>query len=203
MYHASTLSEDVKTFAARLFLEQERRGVKRESFLEDMINAGYSVSKASFNRYIAAVRAGGTAVTTSEEKLSGRPTALTEDQVEIAAGWVLQGNLEGREVHMADYVKFVHEAFQVSINERTGLNYLSASGFSSQISKAKGGYGLDRGGQERLLWEWVLEQRRAGIFHHDLAQDRVGGLHLHFPSHRSTTHFRSCWGRNTKERQQT
>ena len=135
-------------------------------------------------RYVAAVRKGQHAALLCSEKKAGRPAALTEDEQEIAAGWVLSQNQDGVEVHGTDFVAFVTEVFDVEISQQSALNYLAAAGFSSRVTRhMTSGYQVDTESLARVLWEWIRERRRAGDFRHE--RSNIGSIDFTYTSHRT------------------
>ena len=88
---ATETSQAVRDFAARLCVELEAFGLKRDQFREAASTARYTVSKATLNRHIAAVLSCKSAFTT--DSMAGAAPLLDEEKREIMAGWVLEKTL--------------------------------------------------------------------------------------------------------------
>ena len=72
------MNDATKTALAQLYMVQAKRGMTKVSFRADMAAAGIVLSKAQFDRLVAAVAAGGTAI--ANEKGSGRRAKLSQEQ---------------------------------------------------------------------------------------------------------------------------
>ena len=68
-YKASSISDDVKTFAAKLYIEFERDGLKKSDFLMKMENAGYKIGKSTFDRYISNLSTTGSVLSIEKSKI--------------------------------------------------------------------------------------------------------------------------------------
>jgi transposase len=129
IYKAARISNDVKSFAAKLFIEFERNGMTRKEFLEKMKNAGYKMGKSTLNRYISSVDATGHAL--SITKCPGPIGALDEEERQIAAGYVFSCNEKNILVHLKDYCDFVKISLNVEISTPTASRYLRDDGFAN------------------------------------------------------------------------
>jgi Mn-dependent DtxR family transcriptional regulator/transposase len=182
-YRAARTPAEVRTFAARLFVELERRSVKRKLTLEAMDAAGYTPSTRTLSRHIQAARLGGDVL--SKEKATGRAPSLDEEQREIAAGFVLAQNSANLQVHLADYISFVDRVFHVTLSPPTASRYLDHAGFTSKKTQTKSsGYKLDAASECRLMLSWVQE-------HHDLLKTpgkRLCSVDFTFTGHRIDHH---------------
>ena len=154
IYPAASVDDAVKTALAELYLVQAKNGMTRVAFRADMTSAGIVLSKAQFDRHVAAVEAGGTAI--SSEKGSGRPVKLTEQQQTILWGWVLAQNLGNHRVDLAGFCASSQELFGVSLSMASASNYLAKGGFASRMAGSRvAGFRLDQEQQRHLLWDWV------------------------------------------------
>jgi transposase len=153
-YHAASVDDEAKTALAQLYLVQAKRGTTRVAFRADMAAAGIVVSKAQFDRYVAAVAAGGTAI--ANEKGSGRRAKLTQEQLTILWGWVLDRNFQNQRVDLAGLCATSQELFGVSLSAASASSYLAKGGFASRTTGNRtAGFRLDQDQQRQLLWDWV------------------------------------------------
>jgi hypothetical protein len=153
-YHAASLDDAAKTALAQLYLVQAKRGTTRVSFRADMAAAGIVLSKAQFDRYVAAVAAGGTAI--ANEKGSGRRAKLSQEQQTILWGWVLDRNFQNQRVDLAGFRAKSQELFGVSLSVGSASSYLTKGGFASRTAGNRAaGFRLDQEQQRQLLWDWV------------------------------------------------
>ena len=150
------MNDAVKTALAQLYLVQAKRGTTRTSFRADMAAAGIVLSKAQFDRYIAAVAAGGTAI--ANEKGSGRRAKLSQEQQTILWGWVLDRNFQNQRVDLAGFREKCEELFGVALSVGSASSYLAKGGFASRTAGNRAaGFRLDQEQQRQLLWDWVRE----------------------------------------------
>ncbi len=153
-YRASQTPAEVRAFAARVLLGLEKRGVKRNLVLDAMRVAGYAPSLRTVRRHKERARCGEEVFPL--EKASGRLPALDEAGREICAGFVLAQNLAHKDVHLADYIRFVLENFGVNLSCSTASRYLEQTGFRSRIVHSKAsGYTLDAAAECKLMLHWV------------------------------------------------
>ena len=148
------MDDAAKTALARLYLVQTKRGTTRVSFRADMAAAGIVLSKAQFDRHVAAVAAGGTAI--ANEKGSGRRAKLSQEQQTILWGWVLDRNFQNQRVDLAGFRAKSQELFGVSLSVASASSYLAKGGFASRTAGNRAaGFRLDQEQQRQLLWDWV------------------------------------------------
>lgn len=154
IYHAASVDDATKTALARLYLAQAKRGTTRVAFRADLAVAGIVLSKAQFDRHVAAVAAGGTAIAT--EKGSGRRAKLSHEQKTILWGWVLARNFQNQRVDLAGFRAESQELFGISLSAASASNYLAKGGFASRTAGHRAaGFRLDQEQQRQLLWDWV------------------------------------------------
>lgn len=148
------MDDAAKTTLARLYLVQATRGMTRVAFRADLAAAGIVLSKPQFDRYVAAVAAGGTAI--ASEKGSGRPAKLSQDQQTIVWGWVLARNFLNEQVDLAGFRAASQNLFGIALSEASASNYLAKGGFASRTAGLRSaGFRLDQEQQRHLLWDWV------------------------------------------------
>lgn len=148
------MDDAAKTALAQLYLAQAKRGTTRVAFRADMAAAGIVLSKAQFDRHVAAVAAGGTAI--ADEKGSGRRAKLTQEQQTILWGWVLARNFQNQRVDLAGFRAESQELFGVSLSVASASNYLAKGGFASRTAGNRAaGFRLDQERQRELIWDWV------------------------------------------------
>ena len=180
-YPATTIPNSVKTAFARLYLVQAENGKRRRDFFDEVSAAGYDISKRSFNRHIEMVNVGGTGFSSS--KMSGKKAALTEDEREILAGWLLCEVEVHRSVHLDDYRRAAATFFRVALSASTASRYLADDGFTYKSAQGKkGGFGLDEAALARLAWEWVDAHQKGGVFKEP---HRLCSIDFTYTSHRS------------------
>jgi hypothetical protein len=157
-YRASQTPVEVRAFAVRVLLELEKVGVHRDLVLNAMRVAGYAPSERTVRRHKERVRSGEEVL--ASNKASGRPPSLDEAEREVCAGFVLAQNVARKEVHLADYVRFVSEHFGVELSSSTATRYLEQTGFRSRIVKSKAsGFMLDAAAECKLMLHWVKMHR--------------------------------------------
>ena len=148
------MDDAAKTALAQLYLVQAKRGTTRVAFRADMAAAGIVLSKAQFDRHVAAVAAGGTAI--ASEKGSGRRAKLSQEQQTILWGWVLDRNFQNQRVDLAGFRAKSKELFGFSLSAASASSYLMKGGFASRTAGNRAaGFRLDPEQQRRLLWDWV------------------------------------------------
>jgi len=181
-YSAASIPDDAKTVLARLYQVQHAADKARRDFVGELCAAGYAVSARQLDRWVARVNSGTTAVPTA--KASGAPALLSREQRDIAGGWVLAQNLVGAAVHLADYKAFCSKQFEPMISVQTVSRYLQEDGFSYRTlhSKAKG-FSVDVESMRRQVWEWVQNQRAAGLF--DVKHSHIASVDFTFTGHRT------------------
>jgi hypothetical protein len=148
------VDDAAKTALAQLYLVQAKRGTTRASFRADMAAAGIVLSKAQFDRHVASVAAGGTAI--ANEKGSGRRAKLSQEQQTILWGWVLDRNFQNQRVDLAGFRAESQKLFGVSLSVASASSYLAKGGFASRTAGHRAaGFRLDQEQQRQLLWDWV------------------------------------------------
>ena len=117
-------------------------GVSYKRQREIYAEAGYEVSERTFRRHRATEDEGHAAL--SSDKSSGRPKALTDQQVMIFVGWILNQNEKNEKVDLRRSGRFIEEQFGVEVGEETVRRYLKQNGFSSRRGRRRtAGYKLD------------------------------------------------------------
>ena len=141
-YRASQTSAEIRSFAASVLVGLEKRGVKRNLAFEAMREAGYAPSLRTVRRHKKRASSGEDVF--SREKAPGHPPTLDEAEREICAGFVLAQNIAHKDVHLADYIRFISKNFNVKVSRSTASRYLELTGFSSRIVQPKAsGYKSD------------------------------------------------------------
>jgi hypothetical protein len=161
-YYAASVEDAAKTVLAQLYLVQAKRGTSRASFRADMAAAGIVLSKAQFDRHVAAMAAGGTAI--ANEKGSGRRAKLNQEQQTILWGWVLDRNFHNQRVDLAGFRAKCEELFGVALSVASASSYLTKGGFASRTAGNRAaGFRLDQEQQRQLLWDWVQGMDFSGM----------------------------------------
>jgi hypothetical protein len=89
-YKAASVHPEVRTYIARVVPALKAAGLSYKRQREILCEAGYDISEASFRRHRACIDEGWAPLSTT--KSSGRPKALTAQQIMIFIGWVLDQN---------------------------------------------------------------------------------------------------------------
>jgi hypothetical protein len=181
-YKATLISEDVKTFAVKLFLEQAKKGKTRKIFVDEIRSAGYEVSLRSFDRYIMSVASSGSALKITKE--TGPAPLLSSEQIPIAAGFIFSQNSKNLQVHLVDFIKFVKDNFNIDMSTGSAHNYLKEMGFASRLMQNKtSGFKIDDEQLKIILWNWVVQRKKDGIF--DISPSKLCSIDFVFTGHRT------------------
>ena len=86
-------------------------GVSYKRQREIYAEAGYEVSERTFRRHRASEDEGQPAL--SADKSSGQPKALTDRQIKIFVGWVLNQNKKNEKVDLHRSGRFIEQQFGV------------------------------------------------------------------------------------------
>ena len=144
-YLAAAVPAEVRIYMAKVAEAYEAEGVSYKRQREISYQAGYEISERSFRRLRACVHEGLDPL--SGAKSSGRPKALTDQQVLIFVGWVLNCNKENEKVDLEGSVRFVEEQFAVCVSKETVRGLLLQNGFSSRKGRRRtAGYKFDLDG---------------------------------------------------------
>ena len=87
---ATLVPPEVRVFVAKVAPALKEEGVSYKRQREIYLEAGYKISRPSFNRYLASMHDGEAPLST--DKHAGRPRALTEREIMIIVGWLLTQN---------------------------------------------------------------------------------------------------------------
>jgi transposase len=141
-YKAASVPTEARILIARVADAYMAEGVSYKRQREIYAEAGYEVSERSFRRHRACVDEGHAPL--SAEKSSGRPKALTEQQIMIFVGWVLHRNAENKRVSLRESLRFIKDQFGIDLGQSTVQEYLTQNGFSSRIGRRRtAGYKFD------------------------------------------------------------
>lgn len=179
-YRASQTPAEVRAFAARVLVGLEKLGVKQKLVLDVMREAGYVPSARTVRRHEKRARSGEDVL--SSEKASGRPPMLDEAEREICAGFVLAQNLARKDVHLADYIRFVSENFDVKLSRSTASRYLELTGFHSRIVQSKAsGYKWDAAAECKMMLNWVNAHRER----FKMSRTKMASIDFTYTGHRT------------------
>jgi transposase len=155
-YLAAAVPAEVRKCMAKVADALLEEGVSYKRQREIYSEAGYEISEPTFRRLRACVHEGLDPL--SGAKSSGRPKALTAQQVLIFVGWVLNCNKENEKVDLEGSVRFVEEQFAICVNKETIRGLLLQNGFSSRKGRRRtAGYKFDLDGLIEL-YEKDLER---------------------------------------------
>jgi transposase len=136
-YLAAAVPSEVRICMAKVADALLAEGVSYKRQREIYSEAGYEISEPTFRRLRACVHEGLDPL--SGAKSSGRPKALTDQQVLIFVGWVLNCNKENEKVDLEGSVRFVEEQFAVCVSKETVRGLLLQNGFSSRKGRRRTG----------------------------------------------------------------
>jgi hypothetical protein len=196
-YAAAAIPEDMRTAFAISYMAVEPLNVSKTDFLANLASRGYVVNKRTFDRWLARVREEGSAVSTSKD--SGRPAAVSDEQMRIFVGWILAQNERNVDVHLEDAVNFINDSFGVNVVKATALKYLNQGGFASHAVVAKaGGFKLDANALCEVAREWLERMRNTKFF--DIELSDLGSFDFTYTSQRKTrrTSYSAVGGRQPK-----
>ena len=155
-YLAAAVPAEVRICMAKVADALLAEGVSYKRQREIYSEAGYEISEPTFRRLRACVHEGLDPL--SGAKSSGRPKALTDQQLLIFIGWVLNCNDENEKVDLEGSVRFVEEQFAVCVSKETVRGLLLQNGFSSRKGRRRtAGYKFDLDGLIEL-YEKDLER---------------------------------------------
>ncbi len=98
VYSGTDIPVDVRTAIARFTSSWQEQGGTVQGYVDAWNRAGYPIKMSSLKRWRADLESSGSAF--SDDKGSGRPHALADEQVRILLGWVLHQNDAGVAVHL-------------------------------------------------------------------------------------------------------
>ena len=124
------IPENVRIIFAKQYIAWKRRGWKRKDFLQFLSEAGFSVATRSLNNWTAALNHQVSAIT--ETIGAGRPYSLTDDEMQILAGFIFDQNQKNIEVHLVTAQNFIFSSFGVNVSQSTVHCYLKSLGISSR-----------------------------------------------------------------------
>jgi transposase len=141
-YLAAAVPSEVRTSIARVADAYLAEGVSFKRQREIWCEAGYEISEPTFRRLRARVHEGHDPL--SSDKRSGRPEALTDRQIMIFVGWVLNRNDAKLKAGVRECRRFIEDTFGFAVAQGTVHKYLMESGFSSRKGRRRtGGYKFD------------------------------------------------------------
>jgi transposase len=139
---AATVPPEVRTSIARAADAFLAEGVSYKRQREIWCEVGYEISEPSFRRLRARVHEGHDPL--SHNKSSGRPKALTDRQIMIFVGWVLNQNDATQKAGVDECRRFIEDTFGFAVAQGTVHKYLMQSGFSSHTGRRRtAGYKFD------------------------------------------------------------
>jgi transposase len=142
---AAAVPSQVRIYMAKVADALLGEGVSYKRQREISCEAGYEISEPTFRRLRACVHEGVDPL--SGAKSSGRPKALTDQQILVFLGWVLNSNDENEKVDLKGSVRFVEEQFAIAVGEETVRRILVQNGFSSRKGRRRtAGYKFDLDG---------------------------------------------------------
>jgi transposase len=178
---ASSISDEFKTHLAKLFVVQQKKGVTRIEFVKDLSEVGLDVSLRQFDRWVARVKSGNTAIST--EKLSGTDKLLNREQRDETSGWVLEQLETGKEVHLDGYCAQVLTQHGVKISLSTARTYLLDDGFAPRtLQKKSSSFIIDLEQLRTDLWDWVKPRQ---LLLKNITRTKLCSIDFTFTGHRT------------------
>ncbi len=141
-YVAASVPQEVRTCIARAADAFLAEGVSLKRQREIWCEVGYEISEPTFRRLRARVHEGVDPL--SHSKRSGRPEALTDRQIMVLVGWVLDRNDANLKAGVLQCRRFIEDTFGFAVAQGTVHKYLKQSGFSSRKGRRRtAGYKFD------------------------------------------------------------
>jgi transposase len=141
-YLAAAVSPEVRVYMAKVADAYAAEGVSYKRQREISSEAGYEISEPTFRRLRARKHEGASPL--SDAKSTGRPRALTDRQILVFVGWVLQQNYEDEIAGIRECRSFIKDTFGLEVAQGTVHKYLMQTGFSSRKGRRRtAGYKFD------------------------------------------------------------
>jgi len=163
---------------AKQYIAWKKRGWKRKDFLLFLSESGYSITPRSLNNWTAALNTHESVII--ETCGAGRPSSLSEEEIQILAGFIFDQNEKNIEVHLSTAQNFIFNSFGIHVAQSTVHGYLKALGISSKVCGTRtSGFQLDQSNLCILAHEWI----RTAQIHCKPSQ--LCSVDFTFTSHRS------------------
>lgn len=154
------VSPEVKTFAAQIALELQKRGVSRALFVEAAKETSYPVAKATLDRHIANIEKGEAPL--SAEKKSGRKPLLSDEEWDVVAGAILCAQ---EKTHLQWVVDWISDNLHVDIDLSTVSVHLKEMKLTIKlVRKRPMPKGMTREQYVKLYFEDVLQLHNTCFF---------------------------------------
>ncbi len=175
------MTVDEKAAFVRLYEAKRSSGILQADFLKDAKQAGFLIPAQTFSGWLK--QYGATGRVGVEHDRRGQPKLLSDDDLDIMKGWVLDSLSQREEIHLADYKSAVKRILGKTISISAASRALKKSKLTlhTACSKTTGFHDSD----EHLVssyWSWIDQKRRSKSFPTDLSS--VCSLDFTFTSHR-------------------
>ena len=130
-YLGSGVPVDTKRVVTKLAVNLRHRGVKIGTNVECLNGSGYQPGRSTLLKNIATMESGNNPF--SDDKTSGKPALLTDEQWRIICGWIL---VQNDAVDYEEILDWIDDTFDVSYDKGNLSRKLNSMGLSVQL---KGG----------------------------------------------------------------
>ena len=136
VYKGTLIPEQVRNALPALYIELLKENIGGVEIISAFQRVYPELNGKTFYRWLARFKSHGYAIT--PEKNSGRPAALTEEEVDLCVGYVLVKNEQGERDTVKNVLGFIKEAFGSSLDGRTIMTHLERCGISKRNTGVKG-----------------------------------------------------------------
>ena len=153
------MSRDERNALGRVALALvEQYGWSQEKVRELFGHASYSVPSNTLSNWLHRTESAGAAVPHGSGV--GPMKLLDEQDQDLLAGFILQKNVEGKEVHLQTAVDFLRNDLGVTMTEPAAYHYITDLGFSLHtLQKRKKTYMREREKVSEKYYEWLVRNR--------------------------------------------
>jgi hypothetical protein len=183
-YVAQILQNETKKFVTKFsfVLEQLDPKIKIVDFRHAVELAGFTLPKTTLNNWRREYK---------EDDFyfdyvhsTGRPPALTQDQVDLMTGYILAQNAKHLPVRYEQVLAFLKKEFDVTVTLPTVINYCASSHLAKLVAKVrKGSKGFTRVDQTAIAASFVKDLLANGFY--GARRSSVCNMDVTFTTHRN------------------
>jgi len=153
----------VKDALSAIGLALQRQGWSMREIVELLVDAELDVPEKTLRRWIKATAASRPVI--SPAKNSGNRIKLSGDEKLVASGWVLR---QEKKADLRGYIRFVKDAFDVTISKPTATRYLDEFELSRRMMGDRPrDIGVSFENYAQQAYDYVMDLRNSGFFQHD------------------------------------
>ena len=180
-YESCSMSRDERNTLARVALTLvEQYSWSQEKVRELFGHASYSVPSNTLSEWLHRIESTGEAVPHGSGV--GHVKLLDEKKQDLLAGFILQKNVEAKEVHLQTAVNFLRNDLGITMTEPAAYHYIADLGFSLHtLKKRKKTYMREREKVSQKYYEWLVRNRIT------VAACMVCSIDITTTSHRKST----------------